>query len=271
MTSRDRIRDTFAACRAEKRAAFVAYVMAGDPDADASVEAALACIEGGADIVELGVPFSDPIADGPTIQKAALRSLKAGTTVASCLAIAGKVRARAPDAPLVLMGYLNPLLAFGEAAFFSACNRAGVDAVLVPDLPPEHAEPLRPHALAHGVHLPFLLAPTSTDDRVASVSAAAAGFVYYVSVTGVTGARAELPPDLAARLELVRAKSPVPVIAGFGLSTPSQVAEVGHRTDGVVVGSAIVARVAEGGGSAAIAARVRDYVRELRGGLGGVR
>jgi tryptophan synthase alpha chain len=270
VTRPDRVGEAFAACRAEGRAAFVAYVMAGDPDPDASVEAAVACVEGGADLLELGVPFSDPIADGPTIQKAALRALKAGATVAGCLDVARRVRERA-RAPIVLMGYLNPLLAFGAEAFFAACARAGVDAVLVPDLPPEHAEPLRPHARAHGVHLPFLLAPTSTDERVRSVSAAATGFVYYVSVTGVTGARAELPPDLAARLALVREASPVPVVAGFGLSTPAQVAEVGRLCDGVVVGSAIVARVAEGGGPAAIAARVRDYVRELRGGLGAAR
>ncbi|HEU4408160.1 MAG TPA: tryptophan synthase subunit alpha [Polyangiaceae bacterium] len=270
MTRQDRVKDAFAACRAEGRAAFVAYVMAGDPDPDASVAAALACVEGGADLLELGVPFSDPIADGPTIQKAALRALQAGATVATCLDVARRVRERA-RVPVVLMGYLNPILAFGEGAFFTACARAGVDAVLVPDLPPEHAGPLWPHARAEGVHLPFLLSPTSTDERIASVSAAATGFVYYVSVTGVTGARAELPADLAERLALVREKSPVPVIAGFGLSTAAQVAEVGRRADGVVVGSAIVARVAEGGGPDAIAARVRDYVRELRAGLGGGR
>jgi tryptophan synthase alpha chain len=266
MTHPNRIADAFAACRAEGRAALVTYVMAGDPDPDASVEAALACVEGGADLLELGVPFSDPIADGPTIQKAALRALKAGTTLSACLDVARRVRERSA-VPIVLMGYLNPILAFGEEAFFAACARAGVDAALVPDLPPEHAGPLRGPALAHGVSLPFLLAPTSTDERIASVSAAATGFVYYVSVTGVTGARAELPPDLAARLALVCEKSQVPVIAGFGLSTPAQVAEVGRLAHGVVVGSAIVARVAEGGGPGAIAARVRDYVRELRGGL----
>lgn len=270
MTGPDRVAAAFAACRAEGRAAFVAYVMAGDPDPDASVAAALACVEGGADLVELGVPFSDPIADGPTIQKAALRARAAGTTLATCLDVARRVRERA-DAPLVLMGYLNPILAFGEDAFFAACAAAGVDAALVPDLPPEHAAPLQAPARARGVHLPFLLAPTSTDARIASVAAAATGFVYYVSVTGVTGARAELPADLAARLALVREKSPVPVVAGFGLSTPEQVAAVGRRADGVAVGSAIVARVAEGGGADAIAARVRDYVRALRGGLGGAR
>ncbi len=266
MSGVGRVAEAFAGCRREGRAALVAYVMAGDPDPDASVEAALACLEGGADLLELGVPFSDPIADGPTIQKAALRARRAGATLAGCLDVARRVRERSA-APVVLMGYLNPILSFGEDAFFAACARAGVDAALVPDLPPEHAGPLLAAAGARGVALPFLLAPTSTDARIASVAAAASGFVYYVAITGVTGARAELPPDLAARLDRVRAASPLPVVAGFGLSTPAQAAEVGHHADGVVVGSAIVARVAEGGGAPAIAARVRAYVGELRAGL----
>ncbi|MCU0685558.1 MAG: tryptophan synthase subunit alpha [Polyangiaceae bacterium] len=266
MRGEERIAAAFAACRREGRAALVTYVMAGDPDPAASAEAALACVEGGADLLELGVPFSDPIADGPTIQKAALRALRAGTTLAICLEIAARVRERS-TVPIVLMGYLNPLLAFGEAKFFEACARAGVDAALLPDLPPEHAGPLQASAREAGVALPFLLAPTSTDARIASVSAAATGFVYYVAVTGVTGARTELPADLAERLARVRGSASLPVIAGFGLSTPGQVAEVGAYADGVVVGSAVVARVAEGGSTAELAARVRDYVRELRGGL----
>ncbi|HEU4533828.1 MAG TPA: tryptophan synthase subunit alpha, partial [Polyangiaceae bacterium] len=225
MRGEARIAAAFEGCRREGRAALVTYVMAGDPDPAASVEAALACVEGGADLLELGVPFSDPIADGPTIQKAALRALKAGTTLAACLEIAARVRERAA-VPIVLMGYLNPLLAFGEAKFFAACARAGVDAALVPDLPPEHAGALQAPARAAGVALPFLLAPTSTDARIASVSAAASGFVYYVSVTGVTGARSELPADLGERLARVRRAGSLPVIAGFGLSTPEQVAAV---------------------------------------------
>jgi tryptophan synthase alpha chain len=213
------------------------------------------------------MPFSDPIADGPTLQAAGERALAAGTTVEGCLGLAAAVRRRTA-VPIALMGYVNPVLAYGEERFLDACARAGVDAVILPDLPPEEAEGFRALAAARGVRTVFLLAPTSTEGRIAEACAAATGFVYFVSVTGVTGARASLPPDLGHRVAAVRARSPVPVVVGFGVSTPEQAREVGRLADGVVVGSAIVSRIARGGPRAARAARVRRFVASLRAGLG---
>jgi tryptophan synthase alpha chain len=262
----DRIAAAFDAARAEGRAALVTYVMGGDPDLATSRDMALACAEGGADLLEIGMPFSDPIADGPTIQAAGERALAAGATVEGCLRLAADVRRRT-RAPIALMGYVNPVLAYGEERFLDGCARAGVDAVILPDLPPEEAGAFRALAAARGVRTVFLLAPTSTEGRVAEACAAATGFVYFVSVTGVTGARAALPVDLGHRVAAVRARSPVPVVVGFGVSTPEQARQVGRLADGVVVGSAIVSRVAKGGTRRVRAARVRRFVAGLRAGL----
>lgn len=240
---------TFAHTRAEKRAALVTYVMAGDPTIAASEAAVMACIESGADIVEIGIPFTDPIADGPTIQAAASRALRSGTTTADVLSLAARVHARAPDVPIVLMGYLNPILAMPD--FFERCE--GVSALLCPDLPADHVALLRPGPVA----LPLLVAPTTPPERVETVARAASGFLYYVSVTGTTGARRTLPSDVAARLGVVRARSPLPVVVGFGVHAPEQVAALAPHADGVVVGSAIVERAAE-------ASKVRALVGSLR-------
>ncbi len=259
----DRIASMFAAARERGEAALVTYLMAGDPDLATAKAAALACADGGADLIEIGMPFSDPIADGPTIQRAAERALAGGTNIASALALAAHVRARSP-VRLALMGYLNPVLSYGLARFFADAARAGVDAVILPDLPPEEAGDLRRAADAAGVRTVFLLAPTSTEARRRAAADAASGFLYFVSVTGVTGARRALPQDLAARVAEVRAASPVPVVVGFGVSTPAQAQEVARLADGVVVGSAIVARLAEKGSRAARAERVRRFVRSLK-------
>ncbi len=224
---------------------------------------ALACVEGGADLLEIGMPFSDPIADGPTIQRAAERSLAAGTTLADCLTMAKGVRAQS-EIPIVLMGYLNPVLAFGEERFFSSCAKAGVDALIIPDLPPEEAGELSRLARLHRVDLVFLLAPTSTQARWKAAFAAAGGFIYFVSVAGVTGARKALPADLGERLDKVRAASPVPIVVGFGVSTPEQARALGAHADGVVVGSAIVSLVAGKGSARARAIKVSKFVRTLK-------
>jgi tryptophan synthase alpha chain len=265
-----RLQAAFAGCRARKEAALVTYVMGGDPDLATSRAMALACVEGGADLLEIGMPFSDPIADGPTIQAAGERSLRAGTRVADCLRLAGEVRRRT-EVPIALMGYVNPVLAYGEERFLDACAAAGVDAVILPDLPPEEAAEFRRLAAERAVRTVFLLAPTSTEGRVAEACAAATGFVYFVSVTGVTGARRALPEDLGHRVAAVRSRSPVPVVVGFGVSSPGQAREVGRFADGVVVGSAIVQRVARGGTRRERAERVRRFVRSLRKGLGSPR
>jgi len=262
-----RIERTFAACRAEGRAALVTYVMGGDPDLAGSRAMALACAAGGADLLEIGMPFSDPIADGPTIQLAAERSLRAGTTTRDVLRLAAGVRRRS-DLPIALMGYVNPVLSYGEERFVADAARAGVDALILPDLPPEEAAGLSARAAAAGVALVFLLAPTSTEARRRTACQAARGFLYFVSVTGVTGARRDLPADLPRQLAAVRALSPVPVVVGFGVSGPEQARALGKLADGVVVGSAIVSRVAAAGTRAARAARVRRLVSSLRRALG---
>ncbi len=260
--STDRIQAAFAAARAEGRAALVTYVMGGDPDLATSRAMALACAEGGADLLEIGMPFSDPIADGPTLQAAGERALAAGTTVEGCLGLAAAVRKRTA-VPIALMGYVNPVLSYGEARFLDHCAEAGVDALILPDLPPEEAEEFGRLARDRGVKLVFLLAPTSTEARRRAACAAATGFVYFVSVTGVTGARRELPADLGEQLAAVRAASPVPVVVGFGVSAPDQARALAQAADGVVVGSAIVSRIAEGGSRSARAERVRRFVRSL--------
>jgi tryptophan synthase alpha chain len=258
----DRIQSAFSAAAERGGAALVTYVMAGDPDLATSREMALACAAGGADILEIGMPFSDPIADGKTIQGAGERALASGTTIASCLRLAAEVRRRTPAA-IALMGYVNPVLSYGEERFLDGCAKAGVDALILPDLPPEEAGPFRAAAAARGVKLVFLLAPTSTPERIRAACAAATGFVYFVSVTGVTGVRTSLPADLGAKVEAVRKASPVPVVVGFGVATPAQARAVGRVADGVVVGSAIVQRIAAGGTRTARAERVRRFVASL--------
>jgi tryptophan synthase alpha chain len=266
----ERIHAVFAAAASRGGAALVTYVMAGDPDLPTSREMSLACAAGGADLLEIGMPFSDPIADGPTIQGAAERALRAGTTVADCLSLAASVRRRT-DVPIALMGYLNPVLAHGEERFLDGCAAAGVDAVILPDLPPEEADRFRSLAAERGVATVFLVAPTSTPARLEAACSATTGFVYFVSVTGVTGARAALPAGLGERVAAVRALSTVPVVVGFGVGTPEQARAMGRLADGVVVGSAIVERIARGGSRAARSARVRSFVRSLSRALAGRR
>ncbi len=260
---RDRIAEAFERCRAGGEAALVTYVMAGDPDVATSKAMAIACAQGGADLIELGIPFSDPIADGPTIQHAAERALAAGTTTSDVLAVAAAVRSRS-QVPIALMGYLNPILAHGVARFARDCARAGVDALIVPDLLPEEAGEMVPLLASQGVRTVFLLAPTSGPERIDAAVRSATGFLYFVSVTGVTGARKPTPAVIGPLVRAVRAKSPVPVVIGFGVSSPEQARALRGLADGVVVGSAIVKRIAEGGSRSARRARVERFVRSLK-------
>lgn len=239
-----------------KRPALITYLMGGDGGLDASVEHALSCAQAGADVVELGFPFSDPIADGRVIQAAASRALAAQTTLSTVFDIARKVRARS-EVALVLMGYFNPVLALGVERFMAACAESGVDGVIIPDLPPEEAQAWCASAAAHDVGTIFLLAPTSTPEREQTVLTASSGFVYFVSVTGVTGAR-DTAPDIRAHVERVRAKSTVPVAVGFGISTPEHAKTIAQYCDGVVVGSALVERIARGESPAAFVAELRQ-------------
>jgi tryptophan synthase alpha chain len=256
-----RLGRAFAQAKAEGRTALICYLMGGDPDLAGSEALLLALDEAGADIIEVGIPFSDPIADGPTLQAAAMRALSGGASVKALLASVGKLRGRV-RAPLVAMGYMNPIEAMGEGRFAKTAADAGFSGCIVPDLPLEESGPLRDSLLAEGIELIPLVAPTTGADRVRAIARTARGFIYTVTVTGVTGARAELPPDLAERLRELRAVSPVPVAAGFGISRPEQAAALKGLADGVVVGSALVAAHHAGGIAAAAA-----LVRELRAAL----
>jgi tryptophan synthase alpha chain len=239
----DRIATTFAACAAQGRAAFVGYLMAGDPDHETSLDAIRALAAAGADIIEIGAPFTDPMADGPAIQKAALRALAAGASLASTLDIAGRFRAETSTTPVILMGYANPIHAMGYGAFAQAAAAAGVDGVIVVDLPPEEDAPLRLELAAHGLAVIRLASPTTTEARMARIAEGASGFVYYVSVAGVTGAGVGTAADIAAGVDRARRLSNLPVAVGFGVRTPDQAAVFARISDAVVVGSALVEEV----------------------------
>lgn len=244
----NRVKRLFRALRRESRTGLIAYVTCGDgPTADII----LALAGAGADAIELGVPFSDPIADGPVIQAAAQRALKNGTTVTDVLSIARAVRERS-DVPLIAFSYLNPVLRYGIARFADDAANAGVDDVLLTDLPAERAAEVKPAFRARGLGAVFLLAPTSSDARVAAVSRASDHFVYYVSTTGVTGTRSELDPALLTRLDEVRALVTKPLAVGFGISRPEHYEALRGRCDAIVVGSAIVRAIGEGDAAGAV-------------------
>jgi tryptophan synthase alpha chain len=257
------IGEVFARCAAERRAAFIPFLMAGDPNLPATAGHLAALAAGGADIIELGVPFSDPIADGPVNQRAAMRALAAGTRLSGILELIARHRDQL-GVPIVLFTYYNPLYARGLDRFAEQAAASGVDGVLCVDLPPEEASrELLPVLRERGVETIFLLAPTSTRERIARVAAASSGFVYYVSRTGVTGERASLPPDLVRDLKRLRRRLDLPLAVGFGISTPEQVAAVGKVADGVVVGSHLVSVVEEMGEDPALPAVLEDRVRQL--------
>jgi tryptophan synthase alpha chain len=261
--SGDRIASMFEAARARGEAALITYLMAGDPDLATSKAAAAALAEAGSDLIEIGMPFSDPIADGPTIQRASERALRAGAGVPQALALAAHVRARS-DARLALMGYVNPVLSYGLERFFQDAASAGVDAVILPDVPPEEAGEVDRLAAVAGVKTVYLLAPTSPRAWGGAAAGAATGFLYFVTVTGVTGARKALPAELAAQVSAVREESRLPVVVGFGVSGPDLAREMARIADGVVVGSAIVSRLAEEGSRADRVERVRRFARSLK-------
>jgi len=235
-----RIADTFARLRAERRTGLIAFLTVGYPGVEDTLSLVPALIEGGADIVELGVPFSDPLAEGPTIQRSSHHALLQGVTPGVCLEVAGKLRAQGVTAPLIFMGYYNPLLAYGLDAFCRDAAAAGADGLIAVDLPPEESHPLRDACRRNGLDLIYLLAPTSTEERIELVAGLASGFVYCVSVTGVTGAREELPRRLSPFVNRVRARTPLPVAVGFGISKPKHFRAVGRIAEAAVIGSAIV-------------------------------
>lgn len=256
-----RIDDTFARCKAEGRAALVGYLTAFDPDRSGSLARILAACDAGLDILELGVPFSDPTADGPDVQGAMVRALRAGATVAGALELAGAIRERF-SGPIVLFSYANPLLRRGPEVLAREAASRGVDALLVVDLPPEHAATVHDPARAEGLDWISLVAPTTTQERLGVALARASGFVYAVTLRGVTGAALDVEaPDLPEQLQRIRARTSLPVVAGFGIRTASQASAVASHADGVVVGSALVRAGTEG--SEALAAKVAELRRAV--------
>ncbi len=231
-----RITDIF---RDKKKKALIAYVTVGYPTVDATLEIVPQLAKNGCDIIELGIPFSDPLADGVTIQNSSYHALQNGVTTHICLEIAGKLR-RTVDIPLIFMTYFNPVFNYGLDKFCSDCSAAGVEGLIVPDLPPDEGKDLEELTKTRDIDLVYLLSPTSTEERIRLVAKKSRGFIYLVSVAGVTGARKSLPADLSRFVARVKSFSKIPVCVGFGISTAAQAAQVGTIADGVIIGSRII-------------------------------
>ncbi|HEY8767062.1 MAG TPA: tryptophan synthase subunit alpha [Dehalococcoidia bacterium] len=267
MSAPGRIEETFARLKSKSRTGFIAFLTVGYPDVDSTLRLVLALIEGGADIIELGVPFSDPLAEGPTIQASSFHALQQGVTTATCLETVRKLREGGVQAPLILMGYYNPILAYGIDEFARDAAVAGADGVIPVDLPAEESGPLHEACLAHGLRVIYLLAPTSTDERIHAVAERASGFVYCVSLTGVTGARDKLSTDLASFLERVHKQISLPIAVGFGISQPKHFQAVGRIADAAVIGSAIIDEIAKSGPSER-EERLKQYAEVVTGRRG---
>jgi len=258
-----RLATRFAELRGRDEAAFVPFLMAGDRGLDTTARLLDAVVAAGADVIELGVPFSDPMADGPIHQRAAERALRAGTTLRGVIDLVADFRRRS-DVPVVLFGYANPFVRFGPEPLARAAAAAGVDALLCVDMPPEEADELRKPLRDAGLDMIFLLAPTSTKARIRRVLGAASGFVYFVSVLGVTGVKAAAPDRIAALVTQIRGEAALPVGVGFGISTPEQAASVAAIADAVIVGSALSKLVEDAADDAAAVAAVGDLSARLK-------
>lgn len=258
----NRIDQKFQDLKARKKTAFIPFITAGDPDLKTTEELALAFEGAGADILELGVPFSDPIADGPTIQASSQRALKNKVNLEQILALVERIRAKS-QMPIALMTYYNPVFHFGLEKFCRFAKAAGVDGLIVPDLPPEEAEDLIAEAKKQDLSTVFFAAPTTPKTRLPLIIKAATGFIYYVSLTGVTGARQDLPPDVIKNVRQIKQLTDKPVCVGFGISTPQQVKEIGGVADGVIVASAIINKMQEYSGQQDYIDCLSKYVQSL--------
>ena len=262
-----RIAERFDALRAAGRTGLVTYVTAGDPDRATSADIVRALDRAGADVIEVGVPFSDPLADGPVIQRATERALAAGGNLRETLALVERIRATLA-APVVVFSYANPILRMGVETFARRAADAGIDGVLALDLPIEEAAEFRETLASHQIDTIFLLSPTTTDARIRTAAALGRGFLYGISRLGVTGARDRVADGAEALVRRIRAHTTLPVALGFGISRPEHVAEVGRYADAAVVGSALVSLIAEARGTAALVGRVEEYVRSLKDAAG---
>ena len=254
---------TFAQLRQRGEKALITYVMAGDPSLQETEQLVVELEQAGADIIELGVPFSDPIADGPIIQQAAERALRSGTSLRAILSMVARLRVRT-KIPLVLMAYYNSIHAFGPERFCQESAQVGVDGLILPDMPPDEAGPLKGPAAAAGLPLIFLLAPTSTAERRTFVARQSQGFVYYVSLTGITGAKLLNLADVGKNVEKIRKVTKVPVAVGFGVATPEDAAKIATIADGVIVGSSIVKQIDAHRQKPEMVKHVAEFVRSLK-------
>lgn len=263
-----RIADTFEKLKSQNRAALMPYISAGHPNLETTEALLPALAQSGADLIELGIPYSDPLADGPTIQRAGQQALAAGATIPQIHAMVRRVREQGLDVPVLYMVYYNCIFRHGEERFLDDAAAAGIDGLIVPDLPLEEAESLEALATLRGIDLVYLLAPTSTPERIEKTSKRAKGFIYCVSVTGVTGARATVSDALEPLLDRIRLQTTVPLAVGFGVSTPDQAGTVATLADGVIVGSALIDKIdgAQGDKDAAVAVAA-EYMRSLREGI----
>ena len=262
----NRLDSTFERLKAENKKALIAYLMAGDPSLAQTEQLVLALDLAGADVIELGVPFSDPIADGPVIQRAAQRALQSGTSLRQILELVKSLRERT-NVPIVLMLYYNSIFALGHEAFCQAAKEAGVDGLIVPDMPPDEAGPLKGPADAAGLELIFLLAPTSTPDRRKFVARESHGFVYYVSLTGITGAKLTNIADVGENVKKIRKVAGTPIAVGFGVATPDDAANVAKIADGVIVGSAIVKLIESCREGRDMIGEVVEFVKSLKAAM----
>ncbi|MCS6817449.1 MAG: tryptophan synthase subunit alpha [Blastocatellia bacterium] len=260
-----RIRERLEALRRAGRKGFIPYLTAGDPNLETTARLIRALEIAGADVIELGVPFSDPIADGPVIQRASERALRRGTRLRDCLDIVADVR-RQSDIPIVLFSYLNPLLQFGLERLAKTMAAVGLDGVLVTDLVPEEAEDFRRLMRAHGIETIFLAAPTSTDERIAEIARSSSGFIYVVSRTGVTGTREQLSEAMRPTVERVRRHTDLPIAVGFGISHPEHVRESWRYADAAVVGSALVQEIERHAGAPDLVERIARFAQWLKTG-----
>jgi len=258
------VEQAFTLSKAENRAALMPYFTLGYPSTEASLDIIQSIAASGADLIELGVPFSDPLADGPTIQRSTQIALENGITVHDCLEMTRKLRDRGVIQPLLLMGYYNPILAYGIERYVFDAHEVGADGFIIPDLPPDEAEALVAAAHEKGLAVIFLIAPTSTDDRIELVAKQSTGFIYLVSVTGVTGARTQLPVELQNFISRVRIKTRKSLAVGFGIGSAEQAREVGSMADGVIIGSALINLVDQAINKGEAASK---YITEIRTAL----
>lgn len=261
-----RIETVFTTLKQRQETALIPFITAGDPDLDGTAELIHCLADAGADLIELGVPFSDPMADGPTIQAASERALAAGTTLGGVLQLVADVRKKT-QIPLILMGYYNPVFCYGPEQFAHDAATAGVDALLLVDLPPEEIDEISTVMRGAGIDLITLLAPTTPPERMKRLAAAAEGYLYYVSMTGVTGAQKISPEDIRVAVEDIKGVAAVPVAVGFGITTAEDARAVGDFADGVVVGSALVKIIEENGQSKELLPKVAKFIVELKHGL----